>query len=607
MNLSRVRRTTSHQILTIFAFAVLLFGFVISGRSLAVSTNHSTTAKLRYKINDQGTVSAEYNLLVTNNSPSSIILDYYSFAIPVRKVKDLRIKHNGKDLTYTGSRKHSETIVNINTQSYILKPHTKTSLDVRFTLADASEEINIPTLLTGIDVTEVQLITPVDFHYEYISTPPNSTRETNKHKVLIYTNPEYKSIVLRQTVPTSFSYQVTKTYDNETDIPRTVSIPLPAPDLFSDTIVNEVHPTPTQITKDTDGNTELLYTIPSYDSLTVNLNVILQNRVRKDTGNTVTQPPNTDNPYWKFTERMQSDLANYSPNRPNIYNIPDDVFRAYMFVLHSLDQNEISSETIRGGTAVYDDRSRYISSLDYADILLSILAHEGYTVREVVGYIINSDASLHDGADFAHTWVQYKEQDTQNWTDMDPALDAITGRANIGMLDDHIPILIHYTLPSTPKLTLRVPDDLLIAPYEGQTDHDYSYRTELAPTDVTELDKFAKISLQIENTGNMIIDHFEIPRDDFKRQDDDSHILLPGDTSSIVLLIPTDGYEEAIDTEVPITAVYIDGRREDRSVKVNIPISRVNWVNRVSVATSAGILLLVLGTMYLYFFVIRPK
>lgn len=221
----------------------------------------------------------------------------------------------------------------------------------------------------------------------------------------------------------------------------------------------------------------------------------------------------------------------------------------YRYILSRLEPNTLTLGSLTGGVRLGATKALEALSPataeDYSDSLIALLREYEVPSRFVIGYVTNISDYNPDG--MYHTWVEFFDSTKGTWIVADPFLEDYSSTSLWRRdLPDHVAILYRYENPNTPKLPYYSENDFQIEKVGELPESKYSLEASLSFKPYSITDSHLRGSIAIKNTGNTVLDAFNI----FKSNPDltkyldniensNSMILLPDDTGEIHFNIPS--------------------------------------------------------------------
>ena len=612
------------QFLKVVFFSLFFFYVLYTGASTdthaidSADTQILASADAQYTVSANGNLHAQYDIDLTNTGTGNSILTFYNITVPFRDIQNLQVSGNGRELSANATSQTNTTIVSINMNYKLLKPGETSIISLQFDIQpDIGNSLSIPTSLQDVRLNAVTITLLGNFaQYIKISHPATHAQKLDDGIRLSFENPTDKYIEITYVEPAAYSYEIAKTYLNETDQPRSISVFIPSPKLVTQLTIDNISDIPALTRFTTDGNLELIYEIAPYDELNLQISGTLsKTHIAEQPVQNNDAHADFDDLYWVKNDDLLRDFANYeqkvdseseviSMDTTNDMHfiLPQDVLNAYNFTVDALDAKAISAQTPRMGSAVYGRNTTKINSMDYADILISLLIYKQIPARMAIGYVSAYDDQ---NQDFFHTWVQFYDESSQTWIDLDPALGDLRGRKFIGNLSDHIPLFVRASSSNDPKLTLKLTKEVKIRPAGSACHIVNDFKTEIFLEPVNELSEDVMGVIKVTNTGNSVISKVDVRSSVFDILSPNQSVLLPGQEITIHIKAGIAQYKSVSTPTVQLRAHFNDNTTIDKSINIGAEISTLGWVEIFT--NTFAIMVIVTLTVISYKLIIRSR
>ncbi len=234
---------------------------------------------------------------------------------------------------------------------------------------------------------------------------------------------------------------------------------LPPDTSYQKVIINNLTPTPAEVTIDEDGNYLAKYFIKPKHLLDVNLTAVIEtyplgrqemiNLERKRFNNQKNYLL-TNQGYWQIAQVSGIDInpdLEYEQKAKIIYD----------FVVNylSYDFSRLENDALgRLGALNAVSNPKKAVCTEYTDLFISLARRNGIYSREIQGYGYTDDQRFRPLSilvDVLHTWPEYYDITKQRWIAVDPTWEDTSGIDYFSFLDhNHIALAIHGKSDKTP-------------------------------------------------------------------------------------------------------------------------------------------------------------
>lgn len=409
----------------------IVYAFFVPSISYAQDPQFQISKTLSYYVYPNYTITIEESATITNLTSQAFPQQYVHTIIHPQVANIVAHDSQGQPLEVIHQLEHQPKQILV-----VLPPNLGkskvTQLTLRYDLPGIAEsssrigEFNLPIVQDANS-----LISELKLYYDtslpsIASIHPTASGQTTKDRWIVYQlNTQPIPTAIKTTLGKSQVYAFTITYpfaeDSKTDQGYRIAIP---PDTaYQRVAITQMQPRPNQVQADPDGNWIATFApglLSSSLEITGLVEVFnlphMQNPPTADT-----KPWLTTQPYWETTNPALQNLAGQ-------LNSP---FSLYDYTIKHLTYDYAKpghAKSRLGANSAFERASG--NSLEFTDLFITLSRAANIPARRVVGYAHSDNPQqkpLSEVTDILHTWAEYYDSATRQWTPVDPTWQHTTG------------------------------------------------------------------------------------------------------------------------------------------------------------------------------------
>lgn len=606
-----------------FLISSLLIALVFTCKHTQVfaqesSAQFETSYNIDYSVNKTGETQVTQDITITNKQ-SDVIATTYTLTVRQIEIYDLEAFNKKEKLKTEVTNDTDVTTVKVIFDKEVIGEGRKNNFKIRFKSKDIANKlgeiwnVNFPKAQISDATTDynITLSIPVDFGPEvYISPTPDKTQKTTN--ALLYTfakdNLQNRGITASFGKYQLMNFQLKYQLSNASNFVATQEIALP-PDIIGSQQVSfdKITPKPASFYVDGDGNYIATIKLGPKEKLTAEIigtARLTGKQINPNQGGRLTDIPKSliksytlPQKYWDVKSPKVQEIAQQLFNKDN--TVTQNAFAAYSYVVKNLkyDFDLVKKDFIeRKGAEIALTTDAKWACMEFTDSFIAITRAMGIPARELNGYAIASDKSntplsiTLKGGDLLHSWAEFYDP-TLGWIQVDPTWGNTSGIDYFTKLDTSHFVFSIKGLDSEiplPAGSYKFPDtnDKLISVDFAQNPNTTDFQETLYLYKDIGWNPLKKLMGQqkyiLSNQGHTAV----------LNVNGTNKVLLP---STYMTLYLKDGTTR-------ISFVDINGNEisKDLEIKPGKPEGYINEVGLKLILISAGILLLVIATIFIY-------
>jgi hypothetical protein len=421
--------------LFLLIFSALLLH--LSATNLHAQTEFTTDYHIIYKVNQQGSTHAKFDITLTNNL-SNIYASQFSLSIGSTNLSNIKTYQENGQLEPEIAVGNKTTNITIPFKDKALGKDKTQVFTLEFDTIDFSNqlgsvwEISIPKLQKSDNLNSynLELFIPNSFGNPATITPSpiNKTVSGNSTIYRFLQDELFEkgiSATFGDTQHFNFALSYHLTNPNVYSIKTEIALPPDTP--FQTVIYQALDPVPVAINLDGDGNWLAEYLLsPKQD-----LHILATGSAQ------INLKPGQNFPGFSLDDPdlyLQSQQY-WEVDNPNIQKIADELKTAskiYQYVVDNLiyDYGRLSETSTRFGAANALANQDSAMCMEFTDLFIAIARAAGIPARAVNGYAYTTNSSLRPLSlkqDILHAWPEYYDYQKQLWIPIDPTWSNTTG------------------------------------------------------------------------------------------------------------------------------------------------------------------------------------
>lgn len=537
--------------------SVFLFAFLISPIKTFAQSTLETDAVFSHNIKANGVV--ETTVTFTISSEQRTVLSYYTITIPQNDLDpEIYSVTRNRPLEATIYDRTNSTDILIDLENSVIPENDSTKVTISYTHEyKDSNIIELVSKVADTQTSKVSISYPRDWgDTSWISDQIEDIKQSDSNYILTISNPDSNSIKVIFGEDIVYSFDISRSLNNPTDMSNQYEVILPMDTQFQKIVIEELSNQPTQAIIDNSGNYVLIYTLDPQTQIDLKISgYILMEEHEYYTDDLETSYSNRDI-YWGLETKQVEDIQEYLLENgvKEDSNSPLIAQYLYKYVVEELEPST-SATTLSGGVrkGAIDvlNSPKESSPEDYADVLRAILSYYEIPAIYTIGFV--SDISSYQDKGMFHYWIQANIDG--EWTVLDPYLEdfskvSLWGRQQL----DHISILNRIHDSISPTLTYYSDNDIRIE-YINNSEVIYNPESNISislePYSI--LNKYLYGQISVENTGNTIFTDIMLAESQPNLTEyidsvtnSSNSILLPHGNRSISFHIPFNSLEKEI-------------------------------------------------------------
>ncbi|MCC7289802.1 transglutaminase domain-containing protein [bacterium] len=502
------------NLLGFFLLTLLLFNLPLAFSDRALAAEQLTsTGRIEYAY-EKGRFNTVLTIDLKNKSREPAVLNYYTILLPYQGIQNLKLKNQPTSAKLTSHLQRNGTELIINFGTKVIPPRDNFEFDITFESLSGFDKsggfAKVIGKIPGLDVTKVTLIYPSDDPAVSWSEGAQTKRTNYSYNSYEFTRITGQEISILFGTPPTYKYEFNKIYLNESEEPVIHELTLPFTDSEQQFVISSISPQPITQRLDNDENIVLGFIVNPKGQEAVNISGYI---IKKDLSNDETYQESDllTQGYWNLTNEFELiRVKGFLENKPEFK--PEDLNTYVVEKLSLAPKSTLTADTsfesaLRGGADVAIGRKVFAVPEDYVDLLIALLRNASIPARMVVGYIPKASVYTQEG--FYHSWVEYYNFDTKQWTLLDPSLEDMHSKGAVEPNSpNYLKLLIRSSNPTHPKLPFLSKNDLVITPVATTVDANF---------DVVSFDR------SMENRGNVPV---------IVKAGTVNELILPGQTRS---------------------------------------------------------------------------
>lgn len=502
---------------------------------------------------DKGLVRAKYNITINSDSNYPTVLNYYTIPIPAKDLKNVSVSSGTEVFQFDIKNKNSTTEVSADFKNKVIKSSAPFTFTLSFEIPkqNSNEQLNSFTYsLPGNFIKDLKLDSvKIKFDTkegkpQYSNVVYNKIDFENGFTNIEYYNLNENLIEIIIGNDISYKFIIDKNLQNLLNEEVNVEVPLPRAQHNQSLLISKISEKPNITYRDENGNIFLAYKLAPEDKLNIKIEgIIIISPNESEAKLDFQQKRNSsyiDN-VWAIND--QGEIAKFELfnklNEVNIENgklnekdISKFIENSYNYTIETLTPSSSSIISARTGIDYLLKNKNSASPEDYADFLTALLRKYGIPTRTVIGFVIPVNKNEKP---YQHTWIEYFTDNT-GWKSLDPSLDDLSPNNFYGKnYIDHISILTREKNPYSPRFTLSPNTEINFY-------HNNDSIESKTSAEVKYLQNEDNFELQITNTGNTILNEYELNSEAFRFSDlhNYNQLLLPNETTKIKIVLNED-------------------------------------------------------------------
>jgi len=409
------------------------------------ASNFKTDYHVTYNIDENGIAHADVNGTLTNNT-SQYYATSYKIQLGFDTISNVQAQDAGGSITPQVSKNGNGYIIALNFNKQEVGLGNKQQFTITFDTPTLAHhygriwEIDVPGISNPEDFSTfaVTLKTPTSFGTPSYIKPQQANNSLTFDKQTLGRS----GISLAYGGTQVYNFHLTYHLRNPNLYPITTQIALPPSTNYQDVSINNIDPTPTNVTEDKDGNWLAEYHLSSVQ----NMDVVVQGNVvihLSPTADSETPEDLSDyikqQPYWEVDNTTIQQLASQLQTPEAIYNYVSNK-------LH-YDFSRVTSDKPRLGAVGALQNPNSAVCREFTDLFIALARAAHIPAREIDGFAYTDNPKqrpISKEKDILHVWPEYYDSQKKTWIMVDPTWGSTTGGVDyFNTLDfDHFAFVI---------------------------------------------------------------------------------------------------------------------------------------------------------------------
>jgi hypothetical protein len=543
-------------------FSLLFLASLFSPSLLFAQETISTSSSFVHTIKENGYIDTTATFRIVG-APRTV-LTYYNLTIAQTDIKpEVYSLNKNKKLETTIYDRTDSTDILINMDNSVIPNEGYIEITISYTQQyDNEKVISLISKIVDSKTTAVTVDYPSKWGQSSWSSDQIDDISTgDEENSITISEPEGDSIKLIFDENIVYTFEISKSLNNQSDLSNQYEIVLPHDTEFQKVVIDNISLIPSQAIIDENSNYILIYNLEPNSQVDIKISgyIIMQQHVYYSEDYLTDY--NQSDLYWSIEKRQLQNVESYLADNNIDYSSDKSTISDYLYryVVETLkptvSATSLSGGARRGALEVLKSPSESTPE-DYADLFRTLLSIYEIPCIYTIGYV--SDISSYQDNGMFHYWLQV--YDGQKWRVLDPYLEDYSKVSLINR-----PQLDHITILN------RVNDSISpILPYYSDNDITFDYikssgiqylpasNSSISLEPYSILNKYIYGKITVDNTGNTIFTDISFIN---SKPDITSHIdsvtnptntiLLPGMSTDINFHIPfNDLDEEVIVTDI---------------------------------------------------------
>jgi hypothetical protein len=442
-------------------FLLLLVFFFLSVQQAKALSQFTTNYQISYQIQDSGKTHVVYKISQTNNL-SRVYATEFSLSVSHTNIENLKVKDFQTLIDPDIILTDNITSINFPFKNKIVGKDKTHQFSIEYDTEDIAIktgsiwEVNIPKITSKENINQltVELHTPPNFpNPVYIDPKPTKISDNT----LTFSSHALASKPISAIFGQEQFFNLKAHYylDNSSSSKQEKTIALPPNTSYQQVYIKSIHPDPTNITTDPDGNWLATYTLNPKQSLhiyleqIIRLNFIPQAETNQKIDLSKYLEP-TDTWNHQSLEFQDVNLTNFKNPQQIFDYVTTSLIYNYSLVRKDPLKRQSASFALTHPTQAI--------CTNFTDLFVALSRKNHIPAREIQGFALSTNDKLKPlsfSKDVLHAWPEYFDQDKKTWIQVDPTWTNTTNGVDyFTKLDlNHITFVIHgqdpvYPLPA---------------------------------------------------------------------------------------------------------------------------------------------------------------
>lgn len=428
---------------------ILLFlfvAFLIPQNSFA-QEQFNSSYNVTYDISETGstTVSEQVTL---KNLTERYFASSFNLTIGATEISNVTAFDTSGPLKVTSKKAGNKTEINVEFSKQIVGKDKEYTWTLQFNSGDFAQkqgkvwQVSVPKVSSASDITSYNLAlqVPVAFGDPTSIIPePLSTSETGGKLRFNFNKDQLKDsgILANFGQDQVFDFDLGYEFENPGFLPALASVALPSNTDFQQVIINEINPTPDNVTVDADGNSIAWFKVGRKENLKIRVKGLAKLFINKQQkiiplSESQRQTLTSEQKYWDTSNpAIKTKLGEILGAGTDTKTNQDKASLINKFVVDTLKYDEArlkSSNFERLGAITALSNPEKAMCSEFTDLFITLAREAGIPTRQLVGYAYTSNTSLRPISfdDVMHTWPEYYDE-RLGWIMIDPTWQNTTG------------------------------------------------------------------------------------------------------------------------------------------------------------------------------------
>lgn len=422
-----------HLILGLILAVAAVFSLVVPAQA---DENFSTNLQTTYTVNSTGQTQVTQIIRLTNKTPT-LYATQYGLKIGSPDLQNVTVSSNGQRLNPEVVSTQNQTTIGVTFPDELVGEGKTRELEISYISPGSAVvsgqvlEVLVPGLGTGMDYEsyQVTLVTPGRFGLPTRATPASYNTHAEGNQIITGFSPQNGESVTalfgqQQIFETRLRYNLENTSTN----PGIAQIALPPDTPYQKLSYQVLEPQPQSLAHDNDGNWIATYEVGPQSTLTVY--AVAKVLITLDPAPNFPQTPvrNSLTSSQEFWERNAPSITETAASLPDVRAIYDHVVDTLTY-----DFSSLGREHPRLGAVNALANPTQAVCQEFADLFIALARAKNIPTRRLTGYAYTQNPNLRPlsvDQDILHAWVEYYDDDTHQWKQLDPTWENTTGGVN---------------------------------------------------------------------------------------------------------------------------------------------------------------------------------
>ncbi len=409
-------------------FLIFFIGFATFVPQTHAESNFSTSYKVDYTVNINGTTHAVFTISLKNKT-DKYFASSYTLKVGFPTISNVKASDPNGGISPNIKRMEDGQQISLTFNKDALGKNATIPFTISFDTPDIASqngsiwEVNIPGLANQNDFEDfgVSVTVPSSFGSPLFIKPDTGSKSLTFSKEQLGRSGISIAFGTKQTYAFSLNYHIR----NNHLFPLKTEIALPPNTSYQHVSLSSISPKPLAVREDSDGNWLASYLLTPSQTMTVNVK-----------GNTFQSlSPEQDSLSQAEKTLYTKPLQYWQSNDSHILQLAKDLktpYAIYQYVVKTLhyDFSRVSDSQERLGAVAVLNKPNSAVCLEFTDLFIAIARAAGIPAREIDGYAFTQNSKERPvflSKEILHAWPEYYDSSSQSWVMVDPTWQSTTG------------------------------------------------------------------------------------------------------------------------------------------------------------------------------------